>query len=104
MINWSPPIQFLCAATARRRYGAATPTCWAVGSYPVGAAGNHFGQVNGLNGFVAEFTDSLQNAVPETNAPLAGVLVYPNPSPGRLSIQSIDDRLVIRSISLLDVV
>lgn len=88
--------------TTQRRYGAATPTCWAVGSYPVGAAGNHFGQVNGLNGFIAEFTDSLANGVAPPALVGNGTSIFPNPAHDRFYVQSSDLQVPIREIALLD--
>ncbi len=88
--------------TTQRRYGAAVPTCWAVASYPVGANGNHFGEVNGINGFIAEFTDSLANAVSPDVLSNVGVSIHPNPTSSLLNVQTTDMQNPIRKMSLFD--
>jgi Secretion system C-terminal sorting domain len=89
--------------TTQRRYGAATPTCWGAASYPVGANGNYFGQVHGLNTYIAEFTDSLANAVVPILVEKAAVSIFPNPANDLLHVQPLDLQQQIREIALVDV-
>lgn len=87
----------------QRRYGALTPTCWAVASYPVGSLGNHFGVQNGLNAFIAEFTDSLANAVsPTVQEPAFSVAVFPNPITGQFTVVPAGINEPIDRVELID--
>ncbi len=88
--------------SAQRRYGAATPTCWAMASYPVGANGNHFGQVDGINAFIAEFTDSLANTVAESDNPFPTASIFPNPAHGFVHVQAPNLQQPIRELALID--
>ncbi len=88
--------------SAQRRYGAATPNCWAMASYPVGANGNHFAQVNGLNAYIAEFTDSLANTVAESNTAFPAVSIFPNPAHDFVNVQAPNLQQPIRELALID--
>ncbi len=88
--------------TTQRRYGAATPTCWAVASYPVGANGNYFNQQYGTNGFIAEFTDSLANTVVPMSLESMAVSIYPNPASGTVYVESVDLVHPIQNVALID--
>ncbi|MFN8396483.1 MAG: T9SS type A sorting domain-containing protein [Bacteroidia bacterium] len=63
----------------QRRYGDPNRRCWMVGAYPFGAVPNHFGMVDGVNGWIAEVGDSLAVLGVGVQASLGSVTVYPNP-------------------------
>jgi hypothetical protein len=71
----------------QRRYGAIPKACWLAGSYPFGANPNFYGQVNGLNTFVAEVADSFNVSVADPASRNRFLVVFPNPSSGSFFIE-----------------
>jgi hypothetical protein len=88
--------------TSQRRYGP-LPAVWAVGSYPVGAAGNWFGNPGGLNGFMVEYLGDSATSVSPAAITHADVLFFPNPAAAEVNIQMLDPSLVVAEITLMDI-
>jgi hypothetical protein len=70
----------------QRKYNAVPKECWLAGSYPFGATPNFFGEVNGLNTYVAQIADTVALAIPnaQLNSPL--VIIFPNPANDNFTI------------------
>jgi hypothetical protein len=86
----------------QRRYGTASPSCWAIAAYTVGQNGNYFNSANGLNAFVAEFTDSLANEIIPTEQEHPEVLIFPTPAVDWVNVKATGNAHLIQSISLMD--
>lgn len=89
--------------TSQRRYDVPLPACWITGSYPVGPNGNAFGEINGLNGFIAEITDSIIQEISHQEREENFMIAYPNPATETITFSSQSNNFQITEVVAFDI-